>query len=143
MTSTKKSNVRQTQSKKPASTSLSENFHRYFRLLFANRKALRRHACKIRHSVYCNELGWKDEIREQIEADDFFEPAYHCVLEHKISETYARCVPVVTPPPYEFAKVIPFEAHCVDSLKVQTFGLQKLSRGRFKETSRLADSAVR
>ena len=143
MASTKKSNDRQSQSKKPTSTSLSENFHRYFRLLFANRKALRRHACKIRHKVYCNELGWEDEIREQIEADDFSEPAYHCVLGHKFSETYARCVPVVTPPPYEFAKVKPFEVHCVDSLKVQTFGLQKLSRGRFKETSRLADPAVR
>ena len=30
MTSTKKSNVRQSQSKKPTFTSLSENFHRYF-----------------------------------------------------------------------------------------------------------------
>ena len=135
MASTKKSNDRQSQSKKPTSTSLSENFHRYFRLQFANSKALRRHACKIRHKVYCNELGW--------EADDFSEPAYHCVLEHKVSETYARCVPVVTPPLYEFAKVIPFYAQCVDSLKVQTFCLQTLFRGRFKETSRLADPAVR
>jgi len=142
MASTKKSNDRQSQSKKPTSTSLSENFHRYFRLQFANSKALRRHACKIRHKVYCNELGWEDMIRKQIEADDFSEPAYHCVLGHKVSETYARCVPAVTPL-YEFAKVIPFYAQCVDSLKVQTFCLQTLFRGRFKETSRLADPAVR
>ena len=59
MTSTKKSNYRQSQPKKPTYTSLSQNFHRYFRLQFANNKALRRHAFKIRHNLYCNELGWK------------------------------------------------------------------------------------
>ena len=62
MASTKKSNDRQSQSKKPTSTSLSENFHRYFRLQFANSKALRRHTCKIRHKAYCNELGWEDVL---------------------------------------------------------------------------------
>ena len=143
MASTKKSNDRQSQSKKPTSTSSSENFHRYFRLQFANSKALRRHTCKIRHKAYCNELGWEDERREQMQSDDFGEYAYHCVLEHKISKTYAGCVPVVIPPPYEFAKVIPFEAHCADSIKAQAFDLQTLFRGRYKEISRLADPAVR
>ena len=78
-----------------------------------------------------------------METDDFAEYAYHCVLEHNISKTYAGCVRVVIPPPYEFAKVIPFEAHCADRIKVQTFDLQKLPKGSFGEISRLADPAVR
>ena len=143
MASTKKSNDRQSQSKKPTSTSLSENFHRYFRLQFANSKALRRHACKIRHKVYCNNLAWEGEKREQMEIDDFDESPYHCVPEHKFSKTYAPCVRVVIPSPYELAKVTPFEAHCLDSIKVETFDLQTLPRGSFADISRLADPAVR
>ena len=138
MTSTKTSNDRQSQSKKLTSISLPENFHQYLRLRFANSKALRRNTFKSRHNVYCNELGWENERREQMETDNFVEYAYHCVLEQKVSKTYSGCVRVVIPSPYKLAKVIPFEAHCLDSIQVETFDLQQLPRGRFGEISRLA-----
>lgn len=117
---------------------LSDNFHQYFRIVFADTRERREAAFNIRHQVYSEELGWEPRKENEMETDEFDRYSYACLLEHRATKTYAGCVRLVIPPPHTLNDLTPFEAHCMDSVMPDVLQLERYRRGSFGEISRLA-----
>lgn len=118
--------------------SIAENFNQYFKIRFADTKALRQEAFKIRYGVYSSELGWEPENDEQMEIDECDDYAYHCLLEHRRTGVFAGCIRLIIPPPNNPEQKLPFEKNCLQSAKKEVFDTTTLPRGSFGEISRLA-----
>jgi len=118
--------------------SVAQNFDQYFKIKFANTKALRQEAFKIRYGVYSAELGWEPPNESKMETDECDEYSYHCILEHRSSGMYAGCIRLVIPPSNEPELKLPFETHCLDSARKEVVDTSTLPRGGFGEISRLA-----
>ena len=121
-----------------AGYSIAENFAQYFQIKFADSKALRQEAFKIRYGVYAAELGWEPENEQQMESDECDDYAFHCLLEHKRTGVFAGCVRLVIPPATQPDLKLPFEANCIESARTEVIDSTKLARGSFGEISRLA-----
>ena len=118
--------------------SIAENFDKYFEVLFANTESLRQESFRIRHMVYCEELGWEPLREDGLETDLFDDAAYTLLLRHRNSGRYAGTVRVIIPPPDNSAMKLPFEQYCLESLYPDFDKLNSFKRGAFGEISRLA-----
>lgn len=118
--------------------SVASNFSQYFQIKFANTKALRQEAFKIRYGVYADELGWEPENDSKMETDECDDYAFHCLLEHKRTGAFAGCVRLVIPPVNNPSLPLPFESHCLSSARKDVIDSTQLPRGSFGEISRLA-----
>ncbi|MCW8865795.1 MAG: PEP-CTERM/exosortase system-associated acyltransferase [Colwellia sp.] len=118
--------------------SIADNFNQYFKIRFADTKALRQEAFKIRYGVYSEELGWEPSNEKKMESDECDDYAFHCILEHKRTGVFAGCIRLVIPPVNDPQRKLPFEEHCLDSAIPNTVDTQTLPRGGFGEISRLA-----
>lgn len=93
---------------------------------------------RIRHQVYCEELGFEPHRADQLEQDEFDKNAIHCLLLHKPSQTYAGCVRLVLADSHAPELGFPFEQVCGHSPR---WALDQAGRKRFGEISRLAITA--
>lgn len=118
--------------------SVASNFSQYFQIKFANTKTLRQEAFKIRYGVYAKELGWEPENERSMETDECDDYAYHCLLEHKRTGTFAGCVRLVIPPVINPELQLPFEKNCLHSARKDVIDSTTFPRGSFGEISRLA-----
>ncbi|ASP48001.1 PEP-CTERM/exosortase system-associated acyltransferase [Cognaticolwellia beringensis] len=118
--------------------SIAENFNQHFHIQFANTKELKEEAFKIRYGVYSHELGWEAKNNLQMEIDECDDYAYHCLLKHRRTGTYAGCVRLIIPPIHEPELQLPFEKNFLHSARTDIIDSTKLARGSFGEISRLA-----
>jgi len=123
---------------KMSSFSIAENFSQYFAIRFADTKALRQEAYKIRYGVYSSELGWEPTNENEMESDEYDFTSYHCLLEHKRTKTYAGCIRLIIPPTTDSGLELPFEKNCMQSAKLDVLDPSTYRRGSFGEISRLA-----
>lgn len=120
------------------SKTLAENFAQYFDIEFANTKALQEEAYRIRHAVYCEELGWEPEREDRMETDECDSYSFTLLLRHKTSKRYAGTARLVISPPNRPECLLPFEAHCLNSIRPGAINLAEYKRGSYSEISRLA-----
>lgn len=115
-------------------------FHRYFEIVPATSDALRDEVFRIRYDVYCDELGWEEQDRypDGREMDEYDRHAFHCLLLHKPSATYAGCVRLVHLPRDEPGIVLPFEDACAGRLYPEADAIFQRGRDGVGEISRLA-----
>lgn len=66
---------------------LGEGFSRYFEVLSATTDELRNDVYRIRHEVYCEELGFEPVRPDRRETDVFDRHSVHCLL-RSASETH-------------------------------------------------------
>lgn len=118
--------------------SIAENFNKYFEVLFANTESLRQESFRIRHMVYCEELGWEPLQENGLETDPFDSAAFSLLLRHRSSGRFAGTVRVIIPPPENSMLKLPFEQYCIQSLYPDFTKLNTYQRGAFGEISRLA-----
>lgn len=118
--------------------SIAENFNKYFEIVFADSEALKQESYRIRHMVYCEELGWEPLRENGLETDPFDNFAFSLLLRHRSSGRYAGTVRVIIPPPDNSATKLPFEQFCLQSLYPDFKHLEQMKRGSFGEISRLA-----
>src|SRR5690606_17655762 len=118
--------------------SIAENFNQYFEIVYADTAELRQESFRIRHMVYCEELGWEPLREDGMETDPFDSAAFCLLLRHRNSGRYAGTVRVIIPPPENAALQLPFEQYCLQSLYPGFDQLNKYRRGAFGEISRLA-----
>lgn len=118
--------------------SLAENFDLYFEIKFANTEELRKESFRIRHAVYCEELGWEPLRDNGMETDECDDYSFALLLVHKRTGQYAGTARLVIPPPGSPEKQLPFEMHCLDSVWPDVIDLASYPRGAFSEISRLA-----
>jgi len=121
-----------------SSYSIADNFNEFFQIRFANSKSLRQEAFKIRYGVYSRELGWEPENDAEMETDECDDYSFHCLLEHRRTKVHAGCIRLIIPPIAKPEALLPFEDHCMESLRPDAIDLSSFPRGSFSEISRLA-----
>jgi hypothetical protein len=60
---------------------MSQGYRRFFRVVPALTDALRAENYRIRHEVYCRDLGFEPLRPDGLEADDFDERSVHCLVQ--------------------------------------------------------------
>ena len=117
---------------------LHKHFHTYFKVVPAVTPELVREAQRIRHSVYCEELGWEPVNDEGLERDSYDENALHCLLMAVRSQRYIGCVRLVLPQLDHPDHFFPIQESCRDTLYAGYPDLEASQRGETAEVSRLA-----
>lgn len=96
---------------------------------------------RIRHQVYCEELGFEPHRADQLEQDEFDKNAIHCLLLHKPSQTYVGCVRLVLADSRAPERGFPFEQVCGKSVRWAFDTSGGTGRKKYGEISRLAITA--
>ena len=65
---------------KPQSRDLGESFSQMFELIPALDDAALEQVYRIRHDVYCRDLGWEPVRADGRESDEYDAHSYHCLL---------------------------------------------------------------
>jgi N-acyl amino acid synthase of PEP-CTERM/exosortase system len=122
----------------PEFLNLGVGFEKYFTAHAATDDEQRRAAYRIRHEVYCEELGYEPARPDQLEQDAFDARSHHCLLRSIANDEYVGCVRLVIADPREPSAGLPFEALCGAALDRQLVDPRALPRETIAEVSRLA-----
>lgn len=121
--------------------SLADLFETHFEVVPADQEHMREKVFRIRHQVYCEELGFEPHRDDLLEQDEFDKNAIHCLLLHKRSQTYVGCVRLVLADSHAPEFGFPFEQVCGDSIRWTFDHSIGKGRKRYGEISRLAITA--
>jgi N-acyl amino acid synthase of PEP-CTERM/exosortase system len=117
---------------------LGESFNEYFAISPALDAASREDVYRIRHEVYCRDLGWEAVREDGMETDGFDAQSVHLLLTHKASGMLVGCTRLVLTDPADRAKLLPFEKSCAAVLDRSRFDPSAVPRDSLGEISRLA-----
>ncbi|WP_050418419.1 PEP-CTERM/exosortase system-associated acyltransferase [Azoarcus sp. CIB] len=118
---------------------LGHGFRKYFEIHPATDDALRDSVYRIRHEVYCEELGFEPVRPDRRETDEYDAHSVHCLL--RTSSEPARpvgCTRVVLTRTDDPDSPLPFERTCAATLDRSIIDPSRLPRERIAEVSRLA-----
>lgn len=122
----------------PDILNLAKGFRQYFRLVVATSDELRQEAFRIRHKVYCKELGWEPVRADGMESDEFDAHSLHLLIQAVNGGDFIGCTRIVRPRPDDPAHPLPFEHACAQSLDRALCDPARMPRDRIAEVSRLA-----
>jgi N-acyl amino acid synthase of PEP-CTERM/exosortase system len=120
-----------------SNSSVLDAFIRYFEIQPALDAELRDAAFRLRHSVYCEDLGYEPLRADGLETDEHDEHAIHLLVRHRPTLRYAGCVRLVRMPPGDVNARLPFERLC-HGLAPGAVPDSAERRVRIAEVSRLA-----
>lgn len=115
---------------------ISSHFSTYLTPCIAAEEALRQEVFKIRHNVYCEELGFEPIKENGLELDEFDAFSMHCLIQHVSSKNYAGTVRIVRPT--EPHQQLPIEKYCLNSITHDELNPANFAREDVCEVSRLA-----
>jgi N-acyl amino acid synthase of PEP-CTERM/exosortase system len=121
----------------PQFLDLGAGFRKYFQAIPALDEDLRRSAYRIRHAVYCEELGYEPIRADGMESDEFDARSVHCLLK-TLGGDFVGCVRLVMTDAADRAALLPFERLCATSLDRSLVDPARLDRTKIAEVSRLA-----
>jgi N-acyl amino acid synthase of PEP-CTERM/exosortase system len=121
----------------PEFLNLGTGFRKYFQALPAVDDELQRSAYRIRHAVYCEELGYEPIRADGMETDEFDARSVHCLLK-TLSGDFVGCVRLVLTDVGDRDSPLPFERLCATSLDRTVVDPARLDRAKIAEVSRLA-----
>lgn len=117
---------------------LHRHFKNYFKVVPAVNQALVVEAQRIRHQVYCEELGWEPVNADGIERDIYDDNALHCLLMSVRSGRYIGSVRVVLPRAGDVSQSLPLQELCTGTLYPGYPDFDQMLKGEIAEVSRLA-----
>lgn len=118
---------------------MSQGYRRFFRVVPALTDTLRAENYRIRHEVYCQELGYEPVRPDGLEADAYDERSLHCLVQSVASGDYVGCARLVLiDPAAAQPDRLPFEVSCAQTLDRSIVDPLALERSRIAEISRLA-----
>ncbi|GAB4169167.1 MAG: hypothetical protein OHK0026_12320 [Rhodocyclaceae bacterium] len=117
---------------------LGEGFRKYFEIVPAMTDELRDEAYRLRHAVYCEELGWEPLRPDGLESDEYDAHSLHCLIRAKKDGRFAGCTRLILARPGEPHHPLPFEKACAATLDRSICDPQALPRHTIAEVSRLA-----
>jgi N-acyl amino acid synthase of PEP-CTERM/exosortase system len=117
---------------------LGQSFQRYFAIVPALTDELRRQAFRIRHQVYCEELGYEPVRANGLETDEYDAQSLHCLIRSLKTGTYVGCARLVLSRRADPLYPLPFERTCAGTLDRSTVDPGSLPRHSIAEVSRLA-----
>lgn len=116
---------------------LGESFSRYFEVVPALDEATRDQVYRVRHDVYCRDLGWEPERPDGRETDGFDAQSVHCLMRSSVTGAPVGCTRLIladSDPTHE----LPVEESCRDTLDRALLDPRALPREQVGEVSRLA-----
>ncbi len=116
----------------------SEGYRQYFEVIPADTEALRQENYRLRHEVYCRDLGYEATREDGLESDDYDRHSLHCLVRALGSGAFVGCARIVMADPTAPDKPLPFEAACSSSLDQRVLAPRRLDRSKMAEISRLA-----
>lgn len=122
----------------PQFLNLGTGFRKYFETVPALDEALRTEAFRVRHTVYCEELGYEPVHDDRLESDEFDSHSIHCLLRAVATRELIGCVRLVLPDPAAPAAPLPFERLCASGIDRDVVDLATIDRSKVAEVSRLA-----
>ncbi len=121
----------------PEFLNLGAGFRKYFQAIPALDEDLRRSAYRIRHAVYCEELGYEPVRDDGLETDEFDARSVHCLL-RTLGGDFVGCIRLVLTDAGNLSSPLPFERLCATALDRTIVDPARLDRSRIAEVSRLA-----
>lgn len=113
-------------------------FLQYFEVVPALTEDLIKEAQKIRHEVYCKELGWEAEDKDGLEKDSYDSHSLHCLLKSVKTGKFIGCIRVILPSHAEQEPMLPFQKVCAIGLNTGHPDPVELANDTTAEVSRLA-----
>jgi len=113
-------------------------FLNHFDLVPANSAQRLENVFRLRHQVYCDELGFEPQTASQLEHDEYDKNSIHCLLLHKASQAYVGCIRLILADGNDPAAPFPFERACGESLHWSFDNSAGTGREQYGEISRLA-----
>jgi N-acyl amino acid synthase of PEP-CTERM/exosortase system len=122
----------------PEFLNLGAGFQKYFSAHAAIDDEQRQAAFRIRHEVYCEELGYEPPRADGLEQDAFDARSLHCLLRSVANDEFVGCVRLVLADPLAPSASLPFESLCAATLDRRVVDPDTLPRHAIAEVSRLA-----
>ncbi len=117
---------------------LGAAFRRLFELTPALDDASRDQVFRIRHDVYCRDLGWEPVREDGRESDEFDRHSLHCLLRRRDTGELVGCTRLILARPEDPSYPLPFENSCREVLDRSIVDPERLPRHTLGEVSRLA-----
>src|SRR6478609_11670777 len=93
---------------------------------------------RIRHEVYCMDLGWEPPRANGLEIDAYDWHSVHCLLRRRDNGEAVGCTRLILTRPDEPAHPLPFEDSCREVIDRALIDPARLPRKELGEVSRLA-----
>jgi N-acyl amino acid synthase of PEP-CTERM/exosortase system len=93
---------------------------------------------RIRHDVYCRDLGWEPVREDGLETDAYDRHSIHCLLRKRDTGEPVGCTRLVLSRPEDPLYPLPFEQSCAQVLDRTLIDPAQLPRNDVAEVSRLA-----
>jgi N-acyl amino acid synthase of PEP-CTERM/exosortase system len=93
---------------------------------------------RIRHDVYCRDLGWEPVRDDGLEIDAYDSHSVHCLLRRRDSGAPVGCTRLILTRPDAPYEPLPMEASCADVIDRSLVDPARLPRNTVGEVSRLA-----
>lgn len=116
----------------------SEGYRQYFEVVPAVTESLRRDAYRLRHDVYCRDLGFEPCRENGLESDGYDRHSLHCLVRALGTGSIVGGARLVLTDPTAPATPLPFESACGTQINRSVIDPQRLDRSRIAEISRLA-----
>ncbi|MDX9699330.1 MAG: PEP-CTERM/exosortase system-associated acyltransferase [Rhodocyclaceae bacterium] len=118
---------------------LGSGYRKYFHVQAALTETELATVHRIRHEVYCEELGFEPVRPDRMERDEFDRHSLHCLLQTSgLPRQPVGCARLVLTDPEDPYRELPFERACRHSLDRSLVDPAHLPRGQIAEVSRLA-----
>lgn len=117
---------------------LGERFRQLFELEPALDAESLDQVLRIRHDVYCRDLGWEPVREDGRESDEFDRHSVHCLLRRRDTGEPIGCTRLILARPEDPGFPLPFEDSCIDVLDRSLVDPAQLPRHTLGEVSRLA-----
>jgi N-acyl amino acid synthase of PEP-CTERM/exosortase system len=117
---------------------IREGFRARFEVVPAFTEALKEQVYRLRHGVYCEDLGWEAIRPSGQESDEYDAHSVHILLRHIATGENVGCVRMVLARPEDPAFRLPFERVCDGKLDATGTVFDSLPRDKVAEISRLA-----
>lgn len=117
---------------------LGAGFRRLFELTVALDDASLDQVFRIRHDVYCRDLGWEPLREDGRESDEFDRHSFHCLLRRRGTGEPVGCARLILARPEDPNCPLPFEESCKEVLDRAIADPARMPRNTLGEVSRLA-----
>jgi N-acyl amino acid synthase of PEP-CTERM/exosortase system len=115
---------------------LPRHFSKYFSPEVATAEEIQAEAFRIRHRVYCEELGYEKTKSSGLETDDYDARSLHLLIRNNSSKKYAGTVRLVCSS--NGNELLPIEKYCLHSFYPHSVKPEHFPRDQICEISRLA-----
>jgi N-acyl amino acid synthase of PEP-CTERM/exosortase system len=114
------------------------SFSQYFQVVPAWSEDLKEEAYRIRHQVYCEDLGWEPVRADRRELDEYDVHSLQLLIRAVATGSFIGCVRLIRTDPDTPDQPLPFEKACVTALDRKLCDPSHLPRDQIAEVSRLA-----